>query len=123
MSDEVEAKHESINTEESDPDQPQTGLTKRSLVIAIIVLLIWGLMSIFAGNFGNATFIFIEEMSILFPFFLLIFGLQTLERIRIRGLKLTRQELTFIWGMLVVGIPITNSGFLAGRLILNAMFA
>jgi hypothetical protein len=123
MSDDAEKKVESIETEDSDPDQPQTGLTKRSLTIALIILLIWGLMSIFAGNFGSATFVFIEEMSILFPFFLLIFGLQALEKIRIRGFKLTRQELTFIWGMLIVGIPITNSGFLAGRLILNAMFA
>ncbi len=123
MSDDAEKKLESIETEDFDPDQPQTGLTKRSLIVALIILLLWGLMSIFAGNFGSATHIFIEEMSILFPFFLLIFGLQALEKVRIKGLRLTRQELTFIWGMLVVGIPITNSGFLAGRLLLNAMFA
>ncbi|MFX0208147.1 MAG: DUF6785 family protein [Candidatus Hodarchaeota archaeon] len=123
MSDEAEKKVESSGTEDLDLDQPRTGLTKRSLIIALAILLVWGLMSIFAGNFGSATHIFIEEMSILFPFFLLIFGLQALEKIRIGGVRLTRQELTFIWGMLVVGIPITNSGFLAGRLLLNAMFA
>jgi len=103
-------------------DEIRSGLTARSLVISLIILLLWGLLSIFSGNFGEAPDIFIEEMSILFPFFLLIFGLQALEKARIRGLRLTRQELTFIWGMLVVGIPITNSGFLAGRLLLNAMY-
>ncbi len=102
--------------------KPETGLTKRSLIISLVVLLVWGLISIFAGNFGDAPTILIEEMSILFPFFLLIFGLQALERIRLRGVKLTRQELSFIWAMLIVGIPITSSGFLAGRLLLNAMF-
>ncbi|UCE12993.1 MAG: hypothetical protein JSV04_12475 [Candidatus Heimdallarchaeota archaeon] len=103
--------------------EPRTGLTVRSLIIALVILLLWGLLNIFSGNFGEAPRIFIEEMSILFPFFLLIFGLQALERIRIRGAKLSRQELTFIWAMLIVGIPITNSGFLAGRLLLNAMYS
>ncbi|MHA2224077.1 MAG: DUF6785 family protein [Candidatus Hodarchaeales archaeon] len=125
MSVDTEKNAELINSQESisvEGEKPKSGLTKRSLSIGLAILLFWGLISIFAGNFGGATNIFIEEMSILFPFFLLIFGLQALERIRIRGLKLTRQELTFIWGLLVVGIPITNSGFLAGRLILNATY-
>ena len=120
MAVESEKKDETIEIEEN--EEIQSGLTIKSLSIGLVILLIWGLMSIFAGNFGEAPFIFIEEMSILFPFFLLVFGLQALERIRIRGIKLTRQELTFIWGLLVVGIPITNSGFLAGRLLLNAMY-
>ncbi|MFX0013154.1 MAG: DUF6785 family protein [Promethearchaeota archaeon] len=102
---------------------PRTGLTVRSLIIALVILFFWGLLSIFSGNFGQAPQIFIEEMSILFPFFILVFGLQALERIRIRGIKLTRQELTFIWAMLIVGIPITSSGFIAGRLLLNAMYS
>jgi hypothetical protein len=103
-------------------DQSETGLTIRSLIVALTILILWGLMSIFSGNFGEAPMIFIEEMSILFPFFLLVFGMQGLEKLAIKGVRLTRQELTFIWAMLVVGIPITNSGFLAGRLLLNAMF-
>ncbi len=102
--------------------KPRTGLTVKSLVIGLSILLLWGLISIFAGNFGESSQIFIEEMSILFPFFLLIFGLQALEKLRIRGVRLSRQELSFIWALLIVGIPITNSGFLAGRLLLNAMF-
>ena len=118
----LDAEKTEKSSEIDELDQPQSGLTKRSLIIGLVVLLLWGILSIFAGNFGEAPHIFIEEMSILFPFFLLIFGLQALERVRIRGVKLTRQELTFIWGMLVVGIPITNSGFLAGRLLLNAMY-
>ncbi|MHA1968396.1 MAG: DUF6785 family protein, partial [Candidatus Hodarchaeales archaeon] len=110
------------NEEKKDFEKPQTGLTRRSLSIGLVLLLFWGLLTIFAGNFGEAPQVLIEEMSILFPFFLLIFGLQLLEKIRIRGTKLTRQELTFIWAMLIVGIPIASSGFLAGRLLLNAMY-
>ncbi len=100
----------------------QSGLTRRSFFIGFIILLLWGLLTIFAGNFGEAPQILIEEMSILFPFFLLIFGLQALEKVRIRNKQLSPQELTFIWAMLIVGIPIANSGFIAGRLLLNAMF-
>ncbi|MFX0086032.1 MAG: DUF6785 family protein [Candidatus Hodarchaeota archaeon] len=100
----------------------QGGLTPKSLFTGLLILLLWGILTIFSGNFGGAPQIFIEEMSILFPFFLLIFGLQALEKIRIRGYKFSRQELTFIWAMLIVGIPIANSGFIAGRLLLNAMF-
>ncbi|MHA2297737.1 MAG: DUF6785 family protein [Candidatus Hodarchaeales archaeon] len=104
----------------------KSGFTRRSFIIGFSVLMIWGIMSIFAGNFagtaGETADIFIESMSVLFPFFLLIFGLQILDKIRIRGVKLTAQELTFIWAMLIIGIPITNSGFIAGRLLLNAMF-
>ncbi len=111
------------NEEKKEFEKPQTGLTKRSLLIGLVVLLFWGLLTIFAGNFGEAPQIMIEEMSMLFPFFLLIFGLQLLEKIRIRGAKLTRQELSFIWAMLIVGIPISSSGFLAGRLLLNAMYS
>ncbi len=100
----------------------QNGLTKKSFITGFSILLVWGVLTIFSGNFGGAPQIFIEEMSILFPFFLLIFGLQLLEKIRIKGKQYSRQELTFIWAMLIVGIPITNSGFIAGRLLLNAMF-
>ncbi|MFX0209554.1 MAG: DUF6785 family protein [Candidatus Hodarchaeota archaeon] len=110
------------NEENEELDKVRSGLTVRSLIISLGILLFWGLLSIFSANFGEAPDIFIEEMSILFPFFLLVFGLQALEKIRIRGIKLTRQELTFVWAMLIVGIPITNGGFLAGRLLLNAMY-
>jgi len=114
---------ESVETEEiEEPVKIKSGLTKKSLIVGLIVLFIWGLMSMFAGNFGTKTDIFIEQMNILFPFFLLIFGLQLLEKIRLKGAKFSPQELTFIWSMLIVGIPITSSGFIAGRLLLNAMF-
>ncbi len=64
------------NEEKKEFEKPQTGLTRRSLLIGLVVLLFWGLLTIFAGNFGEAPQILIEEMSILFPFYLLIFGLQ-----------------------------------------------
>ncbi len=99
-----------------------TGLTLKSLVTGLAILLLWGIITIFAGNFGESPKILIEQMSILFPFFLLIFGLQALEKVRIRGKKFSNSELTFIWAMLIVGIPIASSGFIAGRLLLNAMF-
>ena len=105
----------------------KSGLTPRALVIGVVLLILWIMLTIFASNHGGAreVDVFIGSFSMLFPFFIIAALPTALSAIlpRIRRIKMTPQELTVIWTILLIGVPISFAGFLAGRGLLNAMYS
>ncbi len=105
----------------------KSGLTLRALVVGVVILILWIMLTIFASNHGGAreVDVFIGSFSMLFPFFI-IAALPTALSVllpRLRRIKMTPQELTVIWTILLIGVPISFAGFLAGRGLLNAMYS
>ncbi len=103
----------------------KSGLTPRALIIGIILLVLWVMLTIFASNYGITVNVFVGSYSMLFPFFIIAALPMLLAALlpRLRRIKLNPQELTVIWTILLIGVPISFSGFLAGRGLLNAMYS